>query len=989
MRFECDNDNATTAKLVPFKTSPLHHSRADDHETSQDTVCQESSSRTSSRPASVKENSSVLCLPEWIKRASAQHAEMQGRKLFAEGKQNNNKYSTEYNFADDFDELLLVKVRVAFMIAGQLAAEEEALDEKTIAGGVSDVLCTKRLSSKDIFVRFSCYAESSGQDWFLDDSFCGDSDGKDIDDTVTSLEQFPQHGTQSNRFVFSSSSENYNFNTDLETIQMGGTGVLSSNPRLDLYLSVNSVELNHGRVSNGSSEYLRSRFSLEKYNLLRLQSLGFVLYELFTGENALEEIYGAEDTMDAARNEDNGGIMKAFNDRKNADLMSALNLNYDDDDDASLDKLFEPSCSKKKRHAVTLSTEPSVNSKNLKSQFTSGGDSLLEADLTTCTATLRLSGLPVSLCDLIANLIECTEGQFASNNAYQHMHDVHHDLRLMAFHPKKYLKDIDVSTAATLPLGKHFFGREDEWNKLLSAYKNNAAGKECRAAFISGASGTGKSKLAEKIRDYANETGAYFVGSKFDQLRLLKPFSALSVALNEFCSLIAQDLERDELDNIGENLRSFFGNKLLTLAALVPSLREIVDVSCETLLQAELSGRKRQLEYLLREFIQLVLRISNKHITLFMDDLQWADESSLSFLNSLVADDEMSKGFFILGCYRDDAFASTHAFTELLSEQFSPGVPIVTIHLEGFDRESVNMLVSDTLCLSPRVTRSLAMIVYNITQGNPLFIEYVLMSMCASGLLHLSLSSRRWEWDEDKIQSMEMPIGVVQIMIDNIRKLPAPLQESIRVASCFGSSVSMDVVDIVSMTLNSDLMMELETAVEEGYMRKVGRRYQFTHDRIQQAAYETIDPFDRDMNHFKYGLALSAHVFAGGDDDELLFISVDQVNRGGPACVTEAGQKEVIARLNLSAGEKVSNFTVPFFTCTRHYCMSLNNQITITVEGNKNVRLLYCLSVLRLRNFVFAQGSLEESLRIKLISFPGCGRSFVRPWGQDEYATVD
>ncbi len=897
-RFEGDSDSAASAKLMArkqhgssFETSSLHPHAAG-HVINHDIV-REGSPAEASPPASpMDDSSSVLCLPEWMTKASAQHAEIQRRKLLAD---NYKVDSVECNPVDDFDELLLAKVRVAFMIAGQLVAEEEAVEELMAAGGGSDVPFTKRLSSRDVFVHFKCNSDSSsGQDWFQDDSFRDDSTCWDVDDMMISLEQSSQQGTLTNEFASNHDS---------------GTEVLSSKTRQYFYLSVNSVELHHGSQSIRSSEYARCRSSLEKYNLLRLQSLGLVLYELFTDENFFGENCDNNDSLGLTN--ENGGKARALDAIKNTSFESALNLNHKDDDEDNLEGLFQTSSSKKKRHSINFARKLSSSINKSRPEIENISDSLLNTDITTFTATLRLSGLPVSLCDLIANLIECSEGEFASNIAYQQMCDVRNDLRLKAFHPEKYLRDVDVSNVTTLPLGKSLFGRQTELNTLVDAYKTNLLGGECRAAFISGTSGVGKSKLAEKIRDYVDENMAYFVGSKFDQLRQLKPFSALFGALNEFCTLVANDLDRDELDDLRKKILSFFGNKIVTLVTLVPDLREIIDVPHDdTLSQADLSGRKRQLEYLLREFIHLVLKITNKHVTFFMDDLQWADESSVSLLKSFLDDNRMKKNFFLLGCYRDDAFIDdTNALSGLISKLPIFGTQVATIHLEGLTRESVEILVSDTLCLSPRLTRSLAAVVFNITQGNPLFVEQVLMSMCESGLLHLSLSSRRWEWDEEKIHSMEMPASAVQIMIENILKLPSSLQDSLRAASYFGSSISKDVAEIISVTLGMDLMLELESAVAKGFMREVEGRYQFTHDRIQQVAYETIDPSERDMNHFKFGLALSAHVLVGGDD-ELLFISVDQVNRGGPACVTESGQKEVIARLNLSAGEKVSYFNL-------------------------------------------------------------------------------
>ena len=81
--------------------------------------------------------------------------------------------------------------------------------------------------------------------------------------------------------------------------------------------------------------------------------------------------------------------------------------------------------------------------------------------------------------------------------------------------------------------------------------------------------------------------------------------------------------------------------------------------------------------------------------------------------------------------------------------------------------------------------------------------------------------------------------------------------------------------------------------------------FRFTHDRIQQAAYESIRYQERRAIHMKFGLALCYHTLNNGDEDEeLFFAAVNQINQGGPSAVLEPSQKHVLAELNLKAGRR-------------------------------------------------------------------------------------
>jgi predicted ATPase len=91
--------------------------------------------------------------------------------------------------------------------------------------------------------------------------------------------------------------------------------------------------------------------------------------------------------------------------------------------------------------------------------------------------------------------------------------------------------------------------------------------------------------------------------------------------------------------------------------------------------------------------------------------------------------------------------------------------------------------------------RTLSDIIYHKSQGNPFFFSQLMISLCRDGLVRLSLRCRRWEWDEEKIQSITLPDNVAAFLSSTIERLPAEVQRALCTLSCFGACSDCVVIE--------------------------------------------------------------------------------------------------------------------------------------------------------------------------------------------------
>ena len=159
------------------------------------------------------------------------------------------------------------------------------------------------------------------------------------------------------------------------------------------------------------------------------------------------------------------------------------------------------------------------------------------------------------------------------------------------------------------------------------------------------------------------------------------------------------------------------------------------------------------------------------------------------------------------------------------------------LKVDNMNVEGVNSLISDSLHLSPRITRPLSAVLHHKTMGNPLFVRQLLVSLSGQGYIFVDLSQPRWAWDLKKIADQEISESVLDLLMKEMERLPSDHQLGLKVASCLGSCVQKNVLDILSNNVGIDLVGILRRVSDKGFMSNVdgGDVFRFAHDKIQQA----------------------------------------------------------------------------------------------------------------------------------------------------------
>lgn len=449
----------------------------------------------------------------------------------------------------------------------------------------------------------------------------------------------------------------------------------------------------------------------------------------------------------------------------------------------------------------------------------------------------------------------------------------------------------DVSDRFGVP--QRLYGRGAARDRLLGLLRADGA---CALALVSGPAGIGKSSLVQELREPVARARGMFAAGKLDGVAPEVPYAPFADAIGE---LVQQTLAEApaRLEERRAAVRAAVGAHGRLLCDLVPRAALLLDEP-PPVGELPLPEAQRRLQRLVGDV--LVALAGDRPLVLFLDDLQWADTGTVRLLGDLVARPGAVR-LLVVAAYRPEDLHPQHPLAQALPELRAAAAP-EEIELGPLDARALRTLLAETLRVAPEETAGLASVLLAKTGGTPYFVLQFLSTLHRRGLIALDEESRSWRTDLAGVEAAEVTDNVVDLMTEQLRRLPGDAQALLPVAASLGDRFEPATLAAASGHDEAEVERALWDALRERLLTRRADGFRFAHDRVRQAAYELVAADARPALHVEIGRRLLART--GPDELDAQAFSIAGHLNVGRALITDPAERLGCAALDLRAGRR-------------------------------------------------------------------------------------
>lgn len=414
-------------------------------------------------------------------------------------------------------------------------------------------------------------------------------------------------------------------------------------------------------------------------------------------------------------------------------------------------------------------------------------------------------------------------------------------------------------------------GREAEFAKLKVLF-NQAKDSQGGLCLIAGEAGLGKSRLVEEMRGYVYEQEGIFVGGRcFDQENKI-PYQPFRDAINGYIRNIEKLDKKQREEEIGR-IKGVLGGLAKIIINLNPNISGLLGEVPE-LVSLDPERENQRFLAVISDFFCHLAKEGRVYV-LFLDDLQWADEGTLTLLEEIAAK-IINTNLLILGTYRDNEVGEEHRLTKIKREAKEGEYNLQEIKLSSFSHERMNKMIAGILGEREEKAHKLTRFILEKSGGNPFFAINILRQIVEEKAV--VWREEYWEEDWDKIKKLPVTANMVDMILRRIEDLPERQNNLLCVCSVIGREFEIEILynllefskeEIVQLVDESTSIQLLDESLEKG-------KILFVHDRVRDAFYHKMNKEDRVKTHLKIAgtieklskeniFDLAHHYIEGGD----------------------------------------------------------------------------------------------------------------------------
>ena len=401
-------------------------------------------------------------------------------------------------------------------------------------------------------------------------------------------------------------------------------------------------------------------------------------------------------------------------------------------------------------------------------------------------------------------------------------------------------------------LDSPIIGREsqlDRLRQLTSALEKGRGG----AVFVVGEPGIGKSRLIREVKSSVSsaDPGLLWLEGRALSYGSSVPYGlVVQIVRSMFGTGLATDPEEAAVV-VARGLEELIGPD--DAPGAYPYIAHLLSIPvADGALPEGIAPEALQQGYVDSLTLLLSAAADRRPVVILCEDLHWADASSTALLSKLLPVARRARVLFLASTRREPRSAGWRLLAEA-RDIF--GEALTKLNLDPFSPTKSTALCEQLL--GKPMPPGLSDLVFDVTEGNPLFIEEVLRSFVDSG------ASAEPDWSALSTGALlEGSPSLHSLMLSSIDRLPEQARRVLRVASVIGREFSMDLLVKVVEEIDEPLDVSRElSSLEASGVAGVSEvhpelQYSFRHALLQEAAYGSLLKSERKKLHAAVGTAL-------------------------------------------------------------------------------------------------------------------------------------
>ncbi len=232
---------------------------------------------------------------------------------------------------------------------------------------------------------------------------------------------------------------------------------------------------------------------------------------------------------------------------------------------------------------------------------------------------------------------------------------------------------------------------------------------------------------------------------------------------------------------------------------------------------------------------------AERPLLLTLDDLQWCDKATLSWL-SFLCSFARDAPLLVVATARDDELAGSELAAPLRAMRTAGQVSELTLG---------SLSVDETAELAARVfgrplQQEELTLVWSATAGNPLYVIEALREALAT---------------PEQVRASDLR----GVLLGRLARVSEPARQVAALASALGRDFSLDLLTEASELGPDALVPLVDELWHRGILEQSGSRYDFTHDLLREATYDAVTPPQRWLLHRRLARALERR-YAGSTE---------------------------------------------------------------------------------------------------------------------------